>query len=59
MIAIYGIRNVEAGNSIQGFLTNKNRFVDRKEALKIAKDMNQIIIKINDRKTLLYSEDLY
>lgn len=27
----------------QGFLTNKGRFVDRKEAMKIAKAQNQVI----------------
>lgn len=39
----------------QGFLTSKNRFVDREEAAKIAFERKQITKNI---KTL-YSEDLY
>lgn len=39
----------------QGFLTNKNRFVDRKEAAEIAFGAGQI----NKIVTKLYSEDLY
>lgn len=39
----------------QGFLTNKNRFVDREEAADIALKANQITKK-PDR---LFSEDLY
>ncbi len=37
------LENKELAEVEQGFLTNKSRFVDRKEALKIAK----IIIKLN------------
>jgi hypothetical protein len=44
---------------IQGFITSKNRFVDRKEALIIALENNQIIDKKEIRGTELYSEDLY
>ena len=40
----------------QGFLTNKGRFVDRKEGLKIAIKNNQLI---NPPRNELYSEDLY
>lgn len=55
-----GLRSVENGeNSVgkyeQGFLTNKNRFVDRKEAAIIAFNANQI----DEQKQTLYSEDLY
>ncbi len=39
----------------QGFLTNKNRFVDREEAAKLAFESDQISKEL-DR---LYSEDLY
>jgi hypothetical protein len=57
MYAITGKRSVtsEVGEYIQGFLTDKNRFVDRKEAAKIALDTGQI------KKSLkhLFSEDLY
>lgn len=44
-----------AGEHEQGFLTNKNRFVDRKEAAKIAIAAEQCIEGIET----LYSEDLY
>jgi len=57
MVAITGLRNTEAGESVQGFLTNKNRFVDRKEGAKIALTTNQID-KL-EYGAILYSEDLY
>ena len=41
----------------QGFLTNKNRFVNRVEALKIAREANQLITDTPFPE--LYSEDLY
>ena len=46
----------------QGFLTNNDRFVDRKEGWKIALEAGQIINleKITDREDqLLFSENLY
>ncbi|AHG75390.1 hypothetical protein X808_8670 [Mannheimia varigena USDA-ARS-USMARC-1296] len=43
----------------QGFLTNFCRFVDRKEALQIAKANNQIRFKLNYEPDELYSEMLY
>jgi hypothetical protein len=46
-----------AGESIQGFVTNENRFVDRREAMKIARDAHQIISDTTFAE--LYSEDLY
>ncbi len=46
-----------AGESEQGFVTNKNRFVNRVEAMKIARDANQIIAETTFPE--LYSEDLY
>ena len=57
MCAITGKRSVEpeVGEYIQGFLTNKNRFVDREEGAIIAFDANQI----KKEKQTLYSEDLY
>lgn len=57
MISITGKRGVEpeCGKYTQGFLTSKNRFVDRIEGAKIAKQANQIGSGI----TVLYSEDLY
>lgn len=44
----------------QGFLTNKGRFVDRKEAMEIAKEQGQIIRLSGSPNTdILFSEDLY
>lgn len=39
----------------QGFLTNKNRFLDRKEAFKLASSY----MNVEGRNGCLYSEDLY
>jgi len=57
MSAITGKRSVitECGEYVQGFLTNKNRFVDREEGAIIAFDAGQI----KEEKQTLYSEDLY
>lgn len=56
MTAIYGLPNHRLGESVDGFLTNKNRFVDREEgAILHVKNGG----KLNYSKTLLYSEDLY
>ena len=59
MIALTGKRSVkpECGGYTQGFLTNKNRFVTRKEAAKIATAAGQIIHS-REVKTL-HSEDIY
>jgi len=58
MLSVTGLKsNYLAGESIQGFLTNKNRFVDRKEGLQIATIADQIIH--SDIITQLHSEDLY
>jgi hypothetical protein len=59
-----GLRTVEngensVGENIQGFLTNKNRFVDRKEAANIAIKANQIIDLGRFNPNQLYSEDIY
>ena len=44
----------------QGFLTNKGRFVDRKEAMKIAKEQGQVIrLSGSPNADILFSEDLY
>lgn len=60
MGSLTGLRSVEnaddgVGEYVQGFLTNKNRFVDREEAAIIAYDAEQI----DKEKKSLYSEDLY
>ncbi len=48
----------EFKNSEQGFITDNLRFVDRKEALIIAKKENSNLNKIVDTDEL-YSEDLW
>ena len=57
MVGITGLRSVppEAGKEIQGFLTSKNRFVDREEGGRIAFDAGQT----DELKQTLYSEDIY
>ena len=42
MVAITGKRQCEVGEEVQGFLTSSNRFVDRKEAAKIAIACGQV-----------------
>lgn len=44
-------------NRIEGFVTSKNRFVDRREAFLIAKRNKQIINDVFSKD--LYSENLY
>ncbi len=57
MVIMTGKKQSEAGREIQGFLTNKNRFIDREEAVKIAKKANQLIREVNPK--MLFSEDIY
>jgi hypothetical protein len=60
MIAITGKMQHEAGEEIQGFLTNKNRFVDRLEGLQIAITAGQVEeVKLHNPLIGLFSEDLY
>jgi hypothetical protein len=50
------------GRDYQGFITNANRFVDRKEAMKIAKSANQLLkpeMHEGNDDAFLTSEDLY
>jgi len=57
-----GKRDAECDEHIQGFLTNKNRFVDRKEAYSIAYKARQIVgpnSKFANNNIGLTSEDLY
>lgn len=58
MVANYCLYQSQAGEEVQGFLTNKNRFVDRMEAKQIAIIANQLKKGISV-KGQLYSEDLY
>jgi hypothetical protein len=61
MCAITGLRDIPAqvGESIQGFLTNTNRFVDREEGYNIAELANQLNDRPRGGGRTLYSEDLY
>jgi len=56
MVLMTGLYQHQAGEEVQGFLTNKNRFVDRKEGLAIAQNAQQVI---TNQDAQLYSEDLY
>lgn len=53
--SIIGYMNEVNGKAVQGFLTSKDKFVDRKEAGKIAFSQKQI----NKETNCLFSEDLY
>ena len=56
IVALTGKRLHKHGEHIQGFLTSKNRFVDREEAAEIwIKNGGELKYS----KTELYSEDLY
>ena len=57
--AVTGLRACESGENEQGFLTSKNRFVIREEALIIALEQNQVINLREVRGDRLFSEDLY
>lgn len=57
--AVTGLRDTESGESEQGFLTSKNRFVSREEALIIALRENQVLDLSQVRGDILFSEDLY
>lgn len=61
MVAVTGIRSVttEVGDYVQGFLTSKNRFVDREEGLEIALREGQVLDLDDVRGDQLHSEDLY
>lgn len=61
--SLAGLRTVQfgpdsVGETVQGFLTSTNRFVDREEGWLIAEKANQIIQQSGGHGTL-YSEDLY
>lgn len=57
--AVTGLRDAESGENEQGFLTSKNRFVSREEALIIALRENQVMDIKKIRGNRLFSEDLY
>jgi hypothetical protein len=57
--AVTGLRDAESGENEQGFLTSKNRFVSREEALIIALRENQVMDIKEILGNRLFSEDLY
>lgn len=57
--SVTGLRDCESGENEEGFLTSKNRFVSRQEALQIALSANQVLDLKEIRGNSLYSEDLY
>ena len=64
MKALTGLRTVTVaedgvGEHEQGFLTTKNRFVDRYEGFEIAERSGQILDMNQTRGRRLFSEDLY
>ena len=58
ILKIFVTKELLPGQDCQGFLTSKNRFVDRVEGLKIAKENDQIWHDM-EVKEFLTSEDLY
>lgn len=56
---IYNRQQISKIKRTQGFITSENRFVNRKEALTIALENNQVKNKTQLRGNELYSEDLY
>ena len=56
IVSLTGKKLYEHGDHVQGFLTNKNRFVDRIEGAKIWVESGG---KLNYSTDTLYSEDLY
>lgn len=55
MHVLTGKKNSNVGQYVDGFLTNKNRFVDRYQAAKIAYESGQIPKPVSR----LFSEDLF
>lgn len=55
--AILGNRQCECGKQQSGFLTTSNRFVNRKEAMEIAKLSGQMPAEFNNNN--LFSEDIF
>lgn len=56
-LGLWTDKKLQKVKTIQGFITSKNRFVDRKEALIIAQNNNQVIGDIIGYN--LYNENLY
>lgn len=60
LVYIFGENRWQSGKfkEVQGFLTNKDRFVDRDEGLRIALRANQVM-DLDNIRGRLFSEDLY
>lgn len=58
-ISILANKNLKNIQSIQGFLTSEDRFLNREESLVLAKEAGQIKDLNNIRGNGLFSEDLY
>lgn len=58
LFALIAFQGTEAEPCEQGFSTSQGRFVDRKEAIVLAREAGQPIRK-RDNPTQLYSEDLW
>ena len=56
ILSLTNFNSINKNNIIQGFITNLDNFVDRKEGYKIALNFKQIKEKVNE---YLISEDLY
>lgn len=53
------LNNIKYNNITDGFWTNKDRFINRIEAKKIAVAANQLIVPIEETYPELYSEDVW
>ena len=51
--------NYDRNNTIDGFITDTDEFVNRIEAKKIAVEANQLIVPIEETYNELYSEDVW
>lgn len=51
--------SVKQHKCVQGFLTSTDRFVDRREAMTIARREGQLMTEDYEGNSLLFSEDLY
>jgi hypothetical protein len=56
VVSLLGKKQYEMGDYVQGFLTNRNRFLDRKEAALLHIENGGTLEYSTDK---LYSEDLY
>ena len=56
---IFHLSNMKYKSMIDGFWTNKDRFVSRIEAKRIAVAANQLIVPIEETYPELYSEDVW